>query len=111
MPGFDGTGPDFTGPMTGGARGRCTGDRPLAGVGEGRGLGFGRGRGLRQGRGRGVWPGMGVGRFGNLPAAASDPVLGRNTDLQQLERQAAAMKQHLEALQARMESLKTNANE
>jgi hypothetical protein len=54
---------------------------------------------------------MGVGRFGNLPAAASDPVLGRNTDLQQLERQAAAMKQHLEALQARMESLKTNANE
>ncbi len=51
MPGFDRTGPEGEGPMTGRKQGRCAGNeerqRP-----EGRGLGLGRGRG-RNGRGRG----------------------------------------------------------
>jgi hypothetical protein len=33
MPGFDGTGPEFTGPRTGGARGWCGGGNAGPGVG------------------------------------------------------------------------------
>ena len=33
MPGFDGSGPNFTGPMTGGARGYCTQEVPPPGLG------------------------------------------------------------------------------
>ncbi|HKK10347.1 MAG TPA: DUF5320 domain-containing protein [Bacteroidales bacterium] len=51
MPGFDRTGPEGEGPMTGRKQGRCTGrdeeQRP-----EGRGLGLGRGR-RNRGRGKG----------------------------------------------------------
>ena len=46
MPGFDGTGPDGRGPMTGGQRGLCEGARPRRGFGRG----LGRGRGRRRGR-------------------------------------------------------------
>lgn len=65
MPGFDGTGPNGQGSMTGGGRGRCvtgvdTDAEERFGFGRrsgGRGMGLGRGlrfgRGLRRGRGFG----------------------------------------------------------
>ena len=65
MPGFDGTGPNGMGSMTGGGRGFCAiplqdvQNRPF-GVGfYGRGRGFGRGLGRGFGRGRGRGFGMG----------------------------------------------------
>ena len=62
MPGFDRTGPQGEGPMTGGGRGFCNpagAQYPL-----GRGRGFGGGRGL----GRGYGPGRGYGQRGVNPA-------------------------------------------
>lgn len=111
MPRLNGAGPDFAGPMTGGAHGRCTDDGQLLGVGYGKGPGFGRGRGFRQGRGRGSWQGMGVGRFANRPASVPDPAAGSETLLQQLEQQAEVIQQRLDALNASVSSLKANATE
>jgi len=111
MPGLNGAGPDFAGPMTGGAHGRCTDDGQLPGVGYGRGPGFGRGRGFRRGRGRGSWQGMGVGRFANRPASVPEPAAGSETLLQQLEQQAEVIQQRLDALNVRVASLKANATE
>jgi len=54
MPGFDRTGPEGAGPMTGRQLGRCTGNTrvtPGRGFGYGRGYGFGRGRGWGRGFG------------------------------------------------------------
>ena len=46
MPGWDGTGPQGRGPMTGGRRGPCAGDAAIPGYG--RGMGYARGgRGCR----------------------------------------------------------------
>ena len=62
MPGFDRTGPQGMGPMTGGARGRCSPSGAwISRGGFGRGMGYGRsargnfmaGRGLRRGFGSG----------------------------------------------------------
>lgn len=47
MPGFDRTGPQGQGPMTGGGRGRCA--TTAQGAGFGRGYGQGKGRGFRRG--------------------------------------------------------------
>lgn len=105
MPGFDGTGPDFAGPMTGGARGYCANDRPVSGMaygyGDGRGYGFGRGRRCRLGPGQGARMPMGVGRMRNF----HDP---NPAVLMQLEQQAAAMQRSLEALNRRIASLKAD---
>lgn len=99
MPGFDGTGPDFEGPMTGGARGRCTADGSFAG----RPMGYGRGYG--RGRRRGAPP---VPRRGSGRVQAADPSLPSNTaTLAELERQAARMRQQLDAVHRRIDSLKT----
>ena len=106
MPNKDGTGPEFAGPMTGGAHGWCAEDNQMAVVGDSRGMAFGRGRGYRQGRRRRSRPGMGVGRFGHRPGAwVHSAVVGQN-HLQQMERQAAGMQQHLNAINQRIESLK-----
>jgi hypothetical protein len=111
MPGLDGNGPIFSGPMTGGGHGRCAADSTMAGINDGSSMGFGRGRGFRQGRGRGSWPRTGGGRFGNRPAALINTPFGRQADLQQLERQVTAMQQHIDALNQRIESLKTKTTE
>ena len=57
MPGFDKTGPEGKGSMTGRGMGPCNPKTPKGqGVGRGLGRGFGRGRGLGRGFGRGVQP-------------------------------------------------------
>lgn len=68
MPGFDRTGPQGMGPMTGGGRGWCR--RP--GGGGGYGMGYGRGRGGR-GFGRGARFGWGAG----YAAPAPSPVVAQ----------------------------------
>lgn len=67
MPGFDRTGPQGMGPMTGGARGRCNPSGTgisAGGYGYGRGMAYGRnfrgdfmpGRGMRRGFAAGWYP-------------------------------------------------------
>lgn len=51
MPGFDQTGPDGQGPMTGRKNGKCSGNSIEVGAGQGRGLGRGIGRGAGKGVG------------------------------------------------------------
>lgn len=69
MPGFDKTGPEGQGPMTGRGLGRCNPDNKLNeeddirfGRGWGRGRGPGRGRGFGGGFGGGYGRGFGGGR-------------------------------------------------
>ena len=111
MSGFDGTGPNFAGPMTGGARGYCYQDAPAPGIRFGRGPGVGRGLGGRQRRGRGSWPGMGLGRSTGRHWATLDPVADRATMIRQLDQQAQFVQQHLDTLNARIESLKADATQ
>lgn len=76
MPGFNKTGPQGQGPMTGGGRGRCA--TTAQGTGFGRGAGFGYGRGAGPGKGRGFRRGFagdantsGVSELGELKAQVS----------------------------------------
>ncbi len=93
MPGFDGTGPAGMGPMTGGARGFCTGN-PAA-----RWPGYGR---------WGAWCGWG-GR--GMPWIASSygtiPVyhMSREQELDYLRYQAEAAEEELKHIEARIEQL------
>jgi len=84
MPGFDRTGPAGMGPMTGGGRGFCG----PAGAGLRRFYPGYRGFGLRQ---RGYWP---------LAQADSG---GLNLD--ELKKQADAIRQDLKTLESRIEEL------
>ena len=76
MPGLNRTGPMGQGPMTGGARGNCTGAnvqgvRPVTGnMGFGRGMAYG--RNFRGGFGRGYGNGMGQGYAGNIGTNAEE---------------------------------------
>ncbi|MDD4731214.1 MAG: DUF5320 domain-containing protein [Desulfovibrio sp.] len=109
MPGFDGTGPQGQGPMTGGGFGRCTGGTGL-GRGMGRGMatgqGFGMGMGMRRGQcGRGA--GFG-GRFAGRGA------MGWNAaPVQPLspEQQRDAMKQRLQWLEQESQALRSQLAE
>jgi len=99
MPGFDRTGPQGQGPMTGGGFGYCGAGRrrgDLSAIGGGRGFGPGRGRGMARGRGMG----RGYGR----PWELSSVPMGANpeTALSELQRQAEDLKAHLKDLEARI---------
>jgi len=112
MPGFDRTGPQGWGAMTGGGRGACNpaalgnGPQPSGMYGNGRGgfgrrgfsqNGFGPGpfRGRGQGRGRGWFP----------PSYASAPQVGAAEELQLLKNESLAMKDALDAINRRIEEL------
>lgn len=106
MPGFDKTGPDGMGPMTGGARGYCA--QPAPGfVGQGRASSrWGRGFGLH---GRGC-RGMGIGRgaFGYQTVSAVMPFNTPMTTEQrrsELQRQAQFIRSELGQIQIRIAQL------
>ncbi len=66
MPGFNGTGPNGRGSMTGRGMGRCNDGGNRAPGFAGRGLGRGAGRGLGRGAGQGL--GRGFGYNTNVPS-------------------------------------------
>ena len=111
MPGFDGTGPEGAGPMTGGTRGLCN---PATArsipfyAGE---YGYGRGFGLRRGFRRLYGRGMGRGRFycgayGWYPAPVG-PVypVDAAEEVDMLKAEADYIKKSLEAVNKRIEEL------
>ena len=121
MPGFDGTGPQGDGPMTGGARGYCNpGYRRSASV---YGHGYGMGRGFRGGFGGGIGQGRGygrgMGRRGAFPPAGGlydsinpygNPYSIRPEDeLGMLKDEAAAIKSDLEAISKRIQDLESQS--
>jgi len=112
MPGFDGSGPQGGGPMTGGGRGFCSpGGR---GVRYGNGGGRMNPRGFRgypaQGRGRGG-AGFGRGRWGQFTAPYMMPVqpeygyATREDELKALRDEAKDLKMMLSDVESRINAL------
>lgn len=89
MPGFDGTGPRGMGPMTGGGRGFCS---PW---GPGRWYGFTQAPPYGM---VGQWPGV-------TGAMSYGPQMSREQELDFLQKQAQAMKEQLEQIEARVQQL------
>ncbi len=92
MPGFDRTGPQGGGPMTGGGFGRCAG-------GDRGGMYYGRGLG----RGRGF--GRGFGRSAFAAAPGPRPATPEN-ELEYLSAEAQRLEQQLHTINGRIEDLK-----
>jgi len=101
MPGFDRTGPQGMGSMTGGARGLCNPAGARGGYagsyGYGRGMAYGRGSRGGLGAGRGMRRGFGAGWY---PQPASSPVdpLHEVNELNMLKAQASDMKGALDEI-------------
>lgn len=96
MPGFDRTGPEGAGPMTGRQLGRCAGNTsvfPGRGFRYGRGYGFGRGRGW--GRGFGFRWGNPFRAYPEDYVAASDETLLQN-EIRSLKDQLSSVEKELE---------------
>jgi len=101
MPGFNQTGPQGLGPMTGRGQGGC-GNRNMTGAGyeTGYGAGYG-GRGCGRGFGGGRGTGRGMGRgFG--PAAAPAPGAANETSLQD---RARMLEEELNAIKAQLNTM------
>lgn len=110
MPGFNGTGPNGAGPMTGGARGLCNPASPGYSPGINRGYNYGRGFGFGRGfRGAGVGYGRNYGWY--PPAAAGGVVENRATEILNLKNEASYMQQSLEAIKQRIAELETETSE
>ncbi len=120
MPGFDGTGPQGMGPMTGGARGFCNPNsayRPVYGGGFGMGRGFRGGFGGGFGRGRGY--GRGFGRRGAYqPYGAwygpADPyrapyAMKAEDELNILKNEASAIKNDLDEINKRIQEIESQS--
>ena len=115
MPGFDRTGPQGAGPMTGGRRGYCNpataGSAPayFGGYGYGRGLGLGRGPRGGYGPVRGM--GRGYGREYGWYPVPSDPVYsaGAVGEIEILKEQAEEMKRSLAAISNRISEMEKDA--
>jgi len=109
MPGFDGTGPNGAGPMTGGARGYCVAGAGVGGAPRGfaRGGGFGRGGG-RGWRNRFYATGVPGWAVANAAATAND-TLDSQQELAMLQQQCAAMETRLSQLQSRIDAIKAES--
>ncbi len=106
MPGFDRTGPQGMGPMTGGARGLCN----SANVGYrsrvGRGMGLRRGfRGGDYGQGRGMRRNFGRGVAYDDPYPADDIV-----EMDMLKAEAEAVKNDLDMINRRITELEKKSS-
>ena len=101
MPGFDRTGPQGAGPMTGGARGTCNPASSANTAGYGRGMAYG--RGFRRGYGQGMGARRGFSRGGGFypPAAPIDEA----SEMDMLKAEAVSMKNALDAINRRIEAL------
>ena len=123
MPGFDGTGPQGAGAMTGGARGYCNPGFRRNSIPYGRG--YGMGRGFRGGSaaspgwgGRGY--GRGFGRKGGFPPAggwygSSNPygnpyTVNTEDELNMLKDEATAIKNDLDAINKRINEIEQTQN-
>ena len=113
MPGLNGTGPMGIGPMTGGARGLCSGknaqgyNNPAAGRG---GMGYGRGRGRGGGFGRGL--GRWFAARWNSPGLTGTPYgtgLSAQEEVNALRNQAKIMQDQINQINTRIKELESNA--
>ena len=116
MPGFDGTGPQGAGPMTGGARGYCNpataGYAPRYGMRLGYGRGLGRGRGFGAGYGRGFGTrGYGAGPFMAPPPSYAHPSMDSAQELSMLKSEADGLKRALDDIHRRIDALETEGPE
>jgi hypothetical protein len=102
MPGFDGTGPQGAGAMTGGARGYCNPAGANVGANIPRGGGYGRGYGRGFGRGYGAcgYP---------PPAAPYSAQTGAQPSVAQAE--ANSLKEALNAINERLSALEKKISE
>ncbi len=106
MPGFDGTGPQGLGPMTGGARGYCAQpvergwSRPFGRRFFGRGAGRGGGRGWRNWYYTTGLPGWARAGYGPY---IQEPTPEEEVDI--LKQEAQGLKQELEDIQSRISTL------
>lgn len=110
MPGFDRTGPQGMGPMTGGTRGFCnpvgTG-YAAGGYGYGRGMAYGRGFRGGVAPGRGMRRGMAAGWYPQSVPASANP-LDEANELSMLKAQASDMKGVLDDIYRRISELEKN---
>jgi hypothetical protein len=108
MPGFDGTGPAGSGPMTGGGRGYCSSagsynfGRPW--LRHGSGFGYGRGRGYRH-----IFWETGLPQWGrddpSMWGPYLRPVASKKSEIAILKDEAEALKDSLNAIQERIQDL------
>ena len=109
MPGFDRTGPEGMGPMTGGGRGRCTSNGRRAGRGSfgpqtdwgGRGRGW-----CHWSRGYGS-PRWGWGGFKGRQRPYYETFHTRDEEMALLKEEAAVLKGELEAIEQKLSELET----
>ncbi len=117
MPGFDGTGPQGRGPMTGGGRGFCAvpfdGFRSFSGRFLGRGWNRGGGRGFGRGFGRrwSAYPYVYGGPYYPAPYGAYpyEPELTPQQEADMLRAEAKAMQEEINAINQRVKDLESKA--
>ncbi|MBW1735637.1 MAG: DUF5320 domain-containing protein [Deltaproteobacteria bacterium] len=119
MPGFDRTGPEGRGPMTGGGRGLCAparagyaggfGRRPAGGRGFGRGYGLGRGYG-RGYRAQGFLDPYPRGFYGQGYGAGPYPTAPQE-EISALRAETDAIKESLDEIKRRLAELQKTPQE
>ena len=104
MPGFDRTGPEGRGSMTGRGAGYCAGNETPRFAN--RGFGYGRGRGVARGLGRGF--GFGWGRRGTSfdPQYDNEQYpLTKEEEIQSLKNQSDQLQKELDSINKRVQEL------